>query len=80
MPTSAEGWAVDTSVAIEALDSGDAAHIACATVVRSVRPALAGRAAWETFSVLTRMPGQLAVDAPTAVGVIEGTFPPAAHP
>ena len=38
-------------------------------------PALAGHAAWETFSVLTRMPGQLAVDAPTAAAVIGRTFP-----
>jgi hypothetical protein len=30
---------------------------------------------WETFSVLTRMPGQLAVDAPTAAAVIARTFP-----
>lgn len=75
MPTSADGWAADTSVAVAALDRGHAAHAACATVVRSVRPALAGHAAWETFSVLTRMPGQLAVDAPTAADVIERTFP-----
>lgn len=75
MPTSAEGWAVDTSVAVAALDRGHAAHVVCAAAVRSIRPALAGHAAWETFSVLTRMPGQLAVDAPTAAGVIERTFP-----
>jgi len=75
MPTSVEGWAADTSVAVAALDRGHAAHVACATAVRSLRPALAGHAAWETFSVLTRMPGQLAVDAPTAAGVIERTFP-----
>ncbi|MCU0259842.1 MAG: PIN domain-containing protein [Ilumatobacteraceae bacterium] len=75
MPTSADGWAVDTSVAVAALDAGHAAHGACAAVVRSRRPALAGHAVWETFSVLTRMPGQLAVDAPTAAAVIARTFP-----
>jgi predicted nucleic acid-binding protein len=75
MPTSADGWAVDTSVAVAALDAGHTAHGACAAVVRSRRPALAGHAVWETFSVLTRMPGQLAVDAPTAAGVIARTFP-----
>ena len=75
MLTSVEGWAVDTSVAVAALDRGHAAHAPCATAVRSIRPALAGHAAWETFSVLTRMPGQLAVDAPTAADVIERTFP-----
>jgi predicted nucleic acid-binding protein len=75
MPTNAEGWAVDTSVAVAALDRGHAAHAVCAAAVRSVRPVLAGHAAWETFSVLTRMPGQLAVDAPTAADVIGRTFP-----
>jgi predicted nucleic acid-binding protein len=75
MPTSADGWAVDTSVAVAALDAGHAAHAVCAGVVRSRRPALAGHAVWETFSVLTRMPGQLAVDAPTAAAVIARTFP-----
>lgn len=77
MPISAEGWAVDTSVAVAALDRGHAAHTPCAAAVRSIRPALAGHAAWETFSVLTRMPGQLAVDAPTAAEVIGSTFPTA---
>ena len=75
MPTSADAWAVDTSVAVAALDAGHAAHTACAATVRSRRPALAGHAAWETFSVLTRMPGQLVVDAPTAASVIGHTFP-----
>jgi predicted nucleic acid-binding protein len=75
MPTSAEAWAVDTSVAVAALDRGHAAHGASARAERSLHPALAGHAAWETFSVLTRMPGQLAVDAPTAAEVIARTFP-----
>jgi predicted nucleic acid-binding protein len=75
MPTSAEEWVVDTSVAVAALDAAHAAHRACASVVRARRPAFAGHAAWETFSVLTRMPGQLAVDATTALGVMERTFP-----
>jgi predicted nucleic acid-binding protein len=75
MPTSAEGWAADTSVAVAALDRGHAAHGPCAAAVRSIRPVLAGHAAWETFSVLTRMPGQLALDAPTAADVIGRTFP-----
>ncbi len=75
MPSSADGWAVDTSVAIAALDAGHAAHRSCARAVRSRRPALAGHAAWECFAVLTRMPGQLTVDAPTAADVIARTFP-----
>lgn len=75
MPTNAEIWAVDTSVAVAALDSAHAAHGVCLSAVRKCRPRLAGHAAFETFSVLTRMPGQLAVDAPTASALIGRVFP-----
>lgn len=76
MLTSAEGeYAVDTSVAVAALDAAHGAHAACLAAVRELRPALAGHAAFETFSVLTRMPGQLAVDAPTAADIIGRVFP-----
>lgn len=75
MPTSAEGRAVDTSVAVAALDASHAAHEPCRRAVVEHRPALAGHAAFETFSVLTRMPGRLAVDPPTATAVIRRTFP-----
>lgn len=75
MPTSADRWATDTSVAVAALDGGHAAHGVCRQVVLEHRPALAGHAAFETFSVLTRMPGQLAVDAPTALSIIDQVFP-----
>lgn len=74
MPTSADRWAADTSVAVAAVDAGHAAHVECAAEVRSRRPALAGHAAWETFSVLTRMPGALAIDPLAAWEVIERTF------
>ena len=75
MPTSADAWAVDTSVAIAALDGGHVAHQVCRDMVIARRPCLAGHAAFETFSVLTRLPGQLAVDAPIALDVIERLFP-----
>lgn len=75
MPTSVEAWAVDTSVAVAAIDAANAAHRACRDVVVARRPALAGHAAFETFSVLTRMPGQLAVDASVALDVINRIFP-----
>jgi predicted nucleic acid-binding protein len=80
MPTNAERFAVDTSVAVAALDGAHAAHDACADLARRVRPALAGHAAFETFSVLTRMPGQLAVDPPTAASVIARAFPDVCWP
>lgn len=75
MPTSADAWAVDTSVAVAAIDGAHAAHRPCRDAMLARRPALAGHAAFETFSVLTRMPGQLAVDAPVAIDVIDRLFP-----
>lgn len=75
MPTSADLFATDTSVAVAALDAAHAAHSECLRIVRGRRPALAGHAAFEVYSVLTRMPGQAAVDAPTAGELIERVFP-----
>lgn len=71
----AERWAVDTSVAVAALDAGHAAHRPCLAAVRDHRPALAGHAAFEVFAVLTRLPGQLAVDGADAAGLIDRVFP-----
>lgn len=76
MPTSGDvSHAVDTSVAVAALDQGHAAHLSCRSSVQSTRPALAGHAAFETYSVLTRMPGRLAVDGPTATDLLARVFP-----
>jgi predicted nucleic acid-binding protein len=75
MPNNADEYAVDTSVAVAALDAGHAAHAVCRAVVIEHRPALAGHAAFETFAVLTRMPGRLAIDPPTAAAVIEQMYP-----
>ena len=75
MATSADRYAVDTSVAVAALDAGHAAHGPCRELVQQHRPGLAGHAACETFSVLTRMPGPLAIDAPTAGSIIDRVFP-----
>ncbi len=72
---SAEGWAVDTSVAIAALDAGHAAHSASLAAVRRYRPALAGHTAYEVYAVLTRLPGQLAVDPTDAAALIDRVFP-----
>lgn len=67
--------AVDTSVAVAAVDASHAAHAACRDVVRSLRPALAGHAAFEVYAVLTRMPGELAVDPTDAAALVARTFP-----
>jgi predicted nucleic acid-binding protein len=74
---SADRWAVDTSVAVAALDAGHAAHVPCLAAVREHRPSLAGHAAYELFAVLTRLPGQLAVDATDAATLIDRVFPEA---
>ncbi|MFV0317206.1 MAG: type II toxin-antitoxin system VapC family toxin [Microthrixaceae bacterium] len=75
MATSAERFVVDTSVAVAALDAAHAAHEPCRSMVQELRPGLAGHAAFETYSVLTRMPGQLGIDGPTAQALIARVFP-----
>lgn len=80
MPTSGDRpdgdrCCVDTSVAVAALDAAHAAHTVCRDLVRERRPSLAGHAAFETYSVLTRMPGPLSVDAPTAADILAQVFP-----
>ncbi|MBI4883637.1 MAG: type II toxin-antitoxin system VapC family toxin [Actinobacteria bacterium] len=70
-------YAADTSVAIAALDETHEAHAPTLDAVARCRPALAGHAAWETFSVLTRLPGQLRVTAAVAHDVIRRSFPDA---
>lgn len=74
-PTNADRCAVDTSVAVAALDEAHAAHAVCRSMVAARRPALAGHAAFETYSVLTRMPGALTIDGPTAATILHQVFP-----
>lgn len=69
------GWACDTSVAIAALDPTHEAHPACRRVLIDLRPALAGHAAFETYSVLTRLPVALRLSADQAVSVLAAAFP-----
>jgi predicted nucleic acid-binding protein len=57
-PSSVEssGWAVDTSVAVAFLDAGHSAHEVCVTALDGRVAALSGHAAFESYSVLTRLP------------------------
>ena len=71
----AKSWAVDTSVAVAALDAGHAAHEPCRQAVQRRQPALAGHAAFEVFALITRMPGQAAVDPGDAARLIRTVFP-----
>ena len=69
MPTSAKTriWLVDTSVAVALLTTDHVAHDAVFAAVAGRRLGLAGHAAYETYSVLTRLPPP-ARRTPAAVG------------
>ena len=68
-------WAVDTSVAVAALDASHVEHGACRAACVRRRPALAGHALFESYSVLTRLPGAGRVDPATANEVLQRAFP-----
>ena len=68
-------WACDTSVAIAALDPTHEAHPVCRKALVDLRPVLAGHAAFETYSVLTRLPIPLRLSADQAASVLAEAFP-----
>ncbi len=70
-------WAVDTSVAVASLDASHEAHAVCREVLIRRRPALAGHALFETFSVLTRLPAPFRLTPRSAVAVLDEAFPAA---
>ena len=73
--SAADRWAVDTSVAVASLDPTHEAHTVCRAVAQQRRPALSGHAVFETFSVLTRLPGDLRVSAETALDLLDRAYP-----
>lgn len=75
MTASAETWAVDTSVAVAAVDGAHLHHASCRAAVLRTRPALAGHAGFEFFAVVTRLPGLLSVDPGDAASLIARAFP-----
>lgn len=75
MTSNGERWACDTSVAVAALDPAHDAHNACRRALVDLRPALAGHAAFETYSVLTRLPLPLRLSADQAAAVLAAAFP-----
>lgn len=70
-----DDWAVDTSVALATVDGAHLRHDVCREVVRERQPALSGHASFELFAVLTRMPGELAVDPGDAAALIAKAYP-----
>lgn len=75
MPTSGDLYCVDTSVAVAAIDVSHQAHAECRAAAQRHRPALAGHAAFETYSVLTRLPGVARVEPQVAQAAITAAFP-----
>ncbi len=78
MPISAEGpsvrYAVDTSVAVAYLDAGHAAHESCVDFLGGKAAVLAGHAAFESFAVLTRLPGVAQVAPADAIAGLKAAF------
>jgi predicted nucleic acid-binding protein len=68
-------WACDTSFAVAALDASHEAHVPCRAALVRRRPALAGHAAFETYSVLTRLPIPLRLTPEQASAVLGTAFP-----
>lgn len=76
MPSNADQrWAVDTSVAVAYLDAGHSAHDVCVAALTGRTAALAGHAAFETYSVLTRLPGSIRVLPVDAKNALTAAFP-----
>jgi predicted nucleic acid-binding protein len=75
MTPNGDRWACDTSVAVAALDPTHEAHSACRRALVEHRPALAGHAMFETYSVLTRLPLPLRLSAGQAASVLAAAFP-----
>lgn len=75
MTSNADRWACDTSVAVASLDPSHEAHQTCRRALLELRPALAGHAAFETYSVLTRLPLPLRLRPDQASHVLTSAFP-----
>jgi hypothetical protein len=77
LPISAD-LLLDTSAAIALVAPTSDAHAAVMKRTRGATLGLAGHAAFETYSVLTRLPGALRLNAAGALSVIEANFPASA--
>lgn len=77
MPTNAEARLrlVDTSVAVALSVADHEGHEATAAALTGRTLGLAGHAAFETFSVLTRLPGAARRPAGVVAGLLEANFP-----
>ncbi|WP_194410132.1 PIN domain-containing protein [Microbacterium cremeum] len=78
MPTSAD-LLLDTSAAVALVTPTAESHEAILARTHGATLGLAGHAAFETYSVLTRLPGGLRVSAAGAQRIIETNFPATVH-
>lgn len=67
-------YLVDTSVAIPLISSSHSAHESVNRVVGRRKVGLAGHAAFETYSVLTRLPGDARLNARDALDLMADRF------
>lgn len=74
MPISAD-LLLDTSAALALLHDANPAHEAVWSATHGLTLGLSGHAAFETYSVLTRLPGEARITADRAGLVIERAFP-----
>ena len=79
LPTSAEVLLLDTSAALALVNPGHVLREAVSRRVRGYRLGLAGHAAYETYSVLTRWPPPHRISAAVAHQAIEANFPATRH-
>jgi toxin FitB len=70
---------LDTSAAIALIAPASDAHEAVHERTRGLRLGLAGHAAFETFSVLTRLPGEQRLSPAAAGRVLATNFPSSAY-
>lgn len=71
---------VDTSVAVPTLLRAHESHGDCVRFVRANRPALAGHASVETYSVITRLPIEQRIGPVDAARAMATNFPRVAWP
>jgi len=69
---------LDTSVAIALVVEDHEAHLSALDAVKGKQLGLAGHAWFETYSVLTRLPGAARRSPLDAVGILERNFPSSA--
>lgn len=75
MPTSDRELLVDTSVAVALVLADHEHHAATIRAIGDRRTGLAGHAAFETFSVLTRLPAPLRRPTHVVARLLEENFP-----